>query len=70
MVLVQNSPFFHVLFLGNIGQEKVFYDFLERKNAFVGYKNNKFKKSKKWDFCKGLTHGFGLKLTIFPSFFF
>ena len=69
-ILVQNWPFFHVLFLGNIGQEKVFYDILERKNAFVGYKNNKFKKSKKWDFCKGLTHGFGLKLAIFPSFFF
>ena len=65
MVLVQNSPFFHVLFLGNIGQEKVFYDILERKNAFLGYKNNKFKKSKNWD----LTHGFGLKLAIFPSFF-
>ena len=34
------------LFLGNIVQEKVFYDILERKNAFLGYKNNKFKKSK------------------------
>ena len=70
MVLVQNWPFFHLLFLGNIGQEKVFYDILERKNAFLGYKNNKFKKSKNLDFCKGLTHGFGLKLAIFPSFFF
>ena len=35
-----------VVFLGNIGQENVFYDILERKNAFQGYKNNKFKKSK------------------------
>ena len=34
------------LFLGNIGQENVFYDILERKNAFLGYKNKKFKKSK------------------------
>ena len=33
-------------FLGNIGQENVFYDILERKNAFLGYKNNKSKKSK------------------------
>ena len=33
-------------FLGNIGQENVFYDILERKNAFLRYKNNKFKKSK------------------------
>ena len=34
MVLVQNSPFFHVLFLGNIGQEKVFNDILELKKCF------------------------------------
>ena len=32
-------------FLGNIGQENVFYDILEPKNAFLGYKNKKFKKS-------------------------
>ena len=37
-------------FLGNIGQENVFYDILERKNAFLGYKNNKSKKSKNWHF--------------------
>ena len=24
------------IFLGNIGQENVFYDILERKNAFLG----------------------------------
>ena len=29
-----------------MGQENVFYDILERKNAFVGYRNKKFKKSK------------------------
>ena len=46
MVLVQNWPFFHLLFLGNIGHENVFYDILERKNAFLGYKNKKLKKSK------------------------
>ena len=34
-------------FLGNIDQEHVFYDILERRNAFLGYKNKKFKKSKK-----------------------
>ena len=46
MVLVENWPFFHGLFLGNTGQEKVFYDILKRKNAFLGFEN-KFKKSKK-----------------------
>ena len=32
--------------LGNIGQENVFYDILERKNDFLPYKNKNFKKSK------------------------
>ena len=33
-------------FLGNTGQEDVYYDILERNNAFQGCKNKKFKKSK------------------------
>ena len=70
MVLVQNWPFFHVLFLGNIGEENVFYDILERKNAFLGYQNYKFKSGKIEIFAKGLTHGVCPKLAIFPSFFF
>ena len=37
---------FPTFFLGNIGQENVFYDILERKNAFIGYKNEKCKNSK------------------------
>ena len=46
MVLVQKWPFLQLFFLGNIDQENVFYDILERKNAFLSYKNKKFKKSK------------------------
>ena len=46
MVLVQKWPFFQLFFFGNIGQENVFYDILERKNAFLGDKNKKFKKWK------------------------
>ena len=48
MVLLKNWLFSYGFFLGtrNIGQENVFYDILERKNAFLGYKNNKLKKSK------------------------
>ena len=46
IVLVQNWPFFHLIFLGNKSQENRFYDILERKNAFVGYINKKFKKWK------------------------
>ena len=45
MVLVRNCHFSTFFFLGNIGQENVFYDILERNNAFLGYKNKKLKKS-------------------------
>ena len=46
MVLVENWPVLHVFTLGNIVQENVFYDILEGKNAFLGYKNKKLKKLK------------------------
>ena len=46
MVLVQKWPFFQLFFLGNIGQENVFYDIVARKNACLGYKNKKVIKSK------------------------
>ena len=45
MVLDQKCPFFPLFFLGNIGQDKVFYDILERIHDLLGYKNEKFKKS-------------------------
>ena len=69
MVLVQKWPFFEVFFLGNIGQENVFYDVLERKNAFLGYKSRSLKSRKIDFFPKGLTYGFGPKMAIFPTFF-
>ena len=43
---VKKLIFFQLFFLGNIAREHVFYDILERKNAFLGLKNKKFKKSK------------------------
>ena len=46
MVLFQKWPFFQLFFVGNMSQENVFYDIVERKNVFLGYKNKKFKKSK------------------------
>ena len=46
MVKVKKWPFFELFFLAIIGQENVFYDILEQENAFLGYKNKKFKKSK------------------------
>ena len=49
-IFVKNWRFFHLFILGKIGQENVFYDILERKNAFLDYKNIKLKKSKKLRF--------------------
>ena len=61
---------FPTFFLGNIEQENVFYDILERKNAFLGYKNKKFKKSKNWHFSKGVNPWFWSKNGHFSNFFF
>ena len=60
---------FPTFFLSNIEQENVFYDILERKNAFLGYKNKKFKKSKNWHFSKEVNPWFLSKMAIFPTFF-
>ena len=70
MVLVQKWPFFQLLVLGNIRQQNVFYDILERKNPFLGYKKRTSKTPKIDTFPKGLTHGFGPKMAIFPTFLF
>ena len=61
MVLVQKWPFFQIFFLGHIEQENVYYEILERKNAFLGYENKKFTKSKNWHFSKGVNPWFGSK---------
>ena len=62
-------PIFPTFFLGNLNQENVFYDILERKNVFLGYKKKKFKKSKNWHFFTGVTQGFGPKMAISSTFF-
>ena len=65
MFLVQKWRFFICFFLGNIGQENVFDDILERKHAFLGHKNKKFMAI----FPKGLTYGFSPNMTIFQTLF-
>ena len=70
MVLIQKWPFFQLPFFGNIGQKNVFYNILERKKAFLGFKNEKFKKLKIGIFTKRLTNGFGPKMAVCPTFFF
>ena len=70
MGLVQNWPFFHISFLGNLGQEHVFYDILERKNAFLSYKNKKFNKLKHQHFSKWVSPWFWSKISYFSICFF
>ena len=61
---------FPTFFFGNIEQENVFYDILKRKNAFLGYKNKKFKKSKNWHFSQEVNPWFWSKNGHFSNFFF
>ena len=70
MVLVKKLPFFHFFFVGNISQENVFYDILERKNAFLGNKNKNVKKSENWHFSKRVNPWFCPENGHFSNFFF
>ena len=63
-------PFLQPFFLGNIGQENVFYDILEQKNAFPSYKNRNFKKSKNGHFSKGDNPWFCPNMAISSTFLF
>ena len=70
MLLVQKWQFFQVFFLGNIGQENIFYDILEPKNTFLDHKNTKFKQSKNRYFSKEVNPSFWFKNGHFSNFFF
>ena len=48
MVLGKNWPFLHLYISGNIGQQNIFYDSLERKSTFLGFNKKKCKKSKQF----------------------
>ena len=62
--------FFIFLFKEKKKQENVFYDIVKRKNNFLGYKNEKFKKSKNWDFSKEVTPWLRSKICNFFIFLF
>ena len=66
----KNGHFSNFLFLFNIDQKTLFYDILEPKNTFLGYKDNKFKKSKNWHFSSGVNPCFWSKNGHFSNFFF
>ena len=70
MVIVKKLLFFKLFFVANKNQENVFYEILEQKNAFLGYKNKKFKKSKNWHLSKGVNPWFCSKIGHFSIFFF
>ena len=70
MILVKNCQFLHFFIVGLISQENVFHDTLERKNAFLGYKNKKFKKSKNGSFSKGASPWFWSKSISFSILLF
>ena len=61
---------FSNFFLGNIGQENVFYDIVEREITFLSYKNIKFQNTKNWHFSKGVNLWFWCKNGHFSIFFF
>ena len=70
MVLVSKWLFFQLFFSSNIRQEHLFYDILQRENAFLGYKNKKSKNSKNLHFCRGVNPWFWSKNGLFSNFFF
>ena len=66
----KNGHFSNFFFLGNISLKNASYDILERKNAFLGNKEKKFKKSKNWHFSKGVHPWFWSKNGYFSTFSF
>ena len=66
----KNAHYSNFSFLGNMGQENVFYDILDREKAFLGYKNKKFKQTKNWHFSKGVNVRIWPKNGHFSNFFF
>ena len=71
MILFQNCLSFQlVFFLGNIGQKMSFMIFQNDKTPFQAIKTRSPKTRKIDIFPKELTHGFGPKMAIFPTFLF
>ena len=68
--LSKNGQFSKFSFLGNRGQENVFYHILERRNAFLGHRNKEFKKSKICHFSTGVNPWFWSKKGHFFKLFF
>ena len=70
MVLVKKWVIFPDFFIRKKGQKRNFYDIPEWKNAFLDYKNRNLKKSRNWDFSKGVSPWFWSKIGSFSRFLF
>ena len=70
MVLVQKWPFFQLFFLEIYARKMFFTIFQNEKTPLQAIKTRSSKSRKINIFPKGLTHGFGQKMAIFPTFFF
>ena len=70
MVLDQKWLFLQTFFFRNKGKENVFNDIIEQKKPFQAIETRCSKIRKIDIFLKGLNHGFGPKMAIFPKFFF
>ena len=66
----KNDHFSNFFFFRQYKPGKYRYDNLERKNAFLGYKNEKLKKSKTWHFFKRVNPWFWSKNGLFFNFHF
>ena len=70
MVLVQNGHFFNFFFKEIQAMNMSFTVFQSEETPFQALKTTRPKSWKMAIFPKGLTHGFGPKMAIFPSCFF
>ena len=69
MVLVQKWPFFKLFFQPIQARKMCFEIFQNEKTPFRAIKTRSLKSPKIDIFPKGLTHGFGPKMAIFPTCF-
>ena len=70
MVLVQNGHFSNFFFYAVQARKMSLTIFQNEKTPFYAIKTRSSKSRKIDIFPKGLTHGFGPKMAIFPTFFF
>ena len=70
MVFVQKRPFFQLFFFYALQTRKIYCMIFQNEKTPFQIIKTRISKSRKIDiFARGLTHGFGPKMAIFPFFF-